>query len=100
MLTEVAYLLRRRHQLVTALLESARGEFLHLLPLEDADIDGINAIRRQYRDQRFDLADVCLMYLAEREGVRSILTLDADFRVFRKADGSHLSVVHIEGAEV
>ena len=97
-LTEAAYLLRHRQDLVTSLLQSARGQFLRILPLEEGDLPGINAIRDKYRDQQLDLADACLMQLAEREGVRRVLTLDRDFRRFRTADGEGLELVAVEGA--
>lgn len=100
MLTEAAYLMRHRPALVTSLFRSVQGKFLQILPLEEGDLAGINSIRIKYEDQRFDLADACLMYLAEREGLRHIVTLDGDFRVFQKTDGSHLSLVPILGVSI
>lgn len=96
-LTETAYLLRHRHDVVTSLLRSAQGGFLRLLPLEEGDLEGINAIREKYSDQRLDLADACLMYLCEREGVHQVFTLDGDFRTFRTRTGGHLNLVSIQG---
>lgn len=99
-LTETAYLLRHRQDLVASLLESADGRFLRILPLEERDLPGINAILSKYGDQKLDLADACLMYLAEREGVRSVLTLDTEFRLFRTTGGEHLALVPIAGVHI
>ncbi len=93
-ITEAAYLLRGRPNEVRALLESFPGGFLQLVPLDASDILGIQAILDQYQDQGFQLADACLMYLAEREKVDCVFTLDRrDFSVFRTARGAALTVL-------
>lgn len=89
--TEAAYLLSQRPEEVEALLTSFQSGFLSFLPLQEADLQGIQAIQKRFDDQSFDLADVCLMHLAEREGIDTVFTLDRrDFGIYRTAEGKAL----------
>lgn len=44
---------------------------------------GLRQIFRKYKDREVDLADACLVYLAEQLDTGEILTLDRDFEVYR-----------------
>jgi predicted nucleic acid-binding protein len=81
---EAIYLLADRldHQdFVWQMLE--RGA-LQLLPVGLDDIPRIRELMRKYADQPMDLADAALIRVAEREGVRTIFTVDKrDFAVYR-----------------
>lgn len=44
---------------------------------------GVKQILRKYRDRHIDLADACLIRLADEFGTADILTLDGDFAVYR-----------------
>lgn len=91
--TEAAYLLRRYRVGLDALLSRIELRRVELLPLGPEDAPGIAGILRRFHDQGFDLADACLMHLAERDGIRHVFTLDQrHFRVFRKMDGSALQL--------
>lgn len=93
-LTEAAYLLRGRPEHVRQLLELTKQGVLEILPLTSADVDGINEILARFADQRFQLADACLMHLAEREGIEHVFTLDVrDFSIYRTPSGKPLSIV-------
>jgi len=93
-LTEAAYLLRSHPAQVRELLAAVNGGFLRVLPLRSPDVVGINAILEQYEDQSFQLADAALMYLAQRENVSTIFTLDRkDFSVYRPASGKSLTIL-------
>lgn len=57
---------------------------LKLLPLEVNDLPRIRELMRQYRDLPMDLADAALIRVAEREGIRTIFTVDRrDFSIYR-----------------
>ena len=43
----------------------------------------VRSILRKYRDRRIDLADACLIRMAEEYGTGDILTLDKDFAIYR-----------------
>jgi predicted nucleic acid-binding protein len=47
------------------------------------DSIGVRSILRKYRDRRIDLADACLICMAEELGTGEILTLDKDFEIYR-----------------
>jgi predicted nucleic acid-binding protein len=61
----------------------ARGA-VQLLPLGLGDAPRIRELMRKYADRRMDLADAALVRVAEREGIRTIFTVDRkDFGVYR-----------------
>jgi predicted nucleic acid-binding protein len=59
-----------------------RGALLLHNPHAD-EWERVRELMEQYRDTPMDLADASLVALAEHSGVRQILTLDSDFRVYR-----------------
>jgi len=92
-LTEVAHLAKTKAS-VRSLVASADGTFLNILPLVASDIAGIHSILGQYADQEFDLADACLMHLANRQSIETVFTLDVkDFSVYRNPNGQRLSIL-------
>ncbi len=83
-LTEAAWLLRRRPAALAKLFESFAAGMLDFLPLDADDLAAIAAIMHRYRDARLQLADAALVHLAEREGIRTVFTLDRrDFSIVR-----------------
>ena len=49
---------------------------------------------RKYSDRKVDFADASLVWLAERSGLRQILTVDvADFSTFRLSNGKRFELV-------
>jgi predicted nucleic acid-binding protein len=83
-ITEAAWLLRRRPGGVRQLLDSISAGFLELLPVESAEAAEIGKVIEKYRNIRPQLADAALVYLAERDGFDVIFTLDRrDFSVFQ-----------------
>jgi uncharacterized protein len=47
------------------------------------DAGEIQRILRRYRDREVDLADACLIHLANELRTGEILTLDRDFEIYR-----------------
>jgi uncharacterized protein len=45
--------------------------------------ESVQKIFAKYRDREIDLADACLIHLANELGTGDILTLDGDFHVYR-----------------
>lgn len=59
-----------------------------LRQIEPAHLPDIAALLRRYADQRIDLADACLIWLAGQEKTNRILTVDQrDFSVYRTPSG-------------
>ena len=85
-ITEAAWLLRRHPRAVEKLLLGSAGSFLELAHLSGAEAVPIAEILNRYAGLRPQLADATLVYLAERENVHTIFTLDRrDFSVYRTA---------------
>ena len=87
-ITEAAWLLRSHPRAVQQLLRSCNsgklGGFLELLPLAGAEAGAIAQVMKEYQDIRPQLADAALVYLAGRERIDTIFTLNRrDFAVYR-----------------
>ena len=93
-ITEAAWLLRRFPSAVRQLLRSIDAGFLELLPLAGAEAEAIAALMNRYEDIHPQLADVALVYLANREKIDTIFTLDRrDFSIFRYGRKSSFHIV-------
>lgn len=87
-LAEAMHLARRVRGAQDALLAmvergSVRAEFS-----VQAEVTSVRALMAKYRDRPMDLADACLVRMAELEPRASVLTLDSDFAVYRR-NGRH-----------
>jgi predicted nucleic acid-binding protein len=83
-ITEAAWLLRRSPRAVQQLLSSMNTGFLDLLPLAGTEAKAIAALMKRYESIRPQLADAALVYLAGRERIETIFTLDRrDFSIYR-----------------
>ena len=77
-----------------ALLDLAQSELLKTLELPVAAYGEIGAIFHKYADRDIDFADAALIWLAERTGLRQILTVDrTDFGVYRLRSGKRFDLV-------
>ena len=71
-----------------ALLEWIAAGGLVIVAVENADLRAISARMLRYRDTPMDFADASLLWLADRLGTRSVLTIDErGFGAFRLAGG-------------
>jgi uncharacterized protein len=85
-ITEAAWLLRAYPRVVQQLLRSTNSGFLELLPLAGEEGKALADLMKNYEDIQPQLADAALVYLADREGIDMIFTLDRrDFSVYRSA---------------
>ena len=93
-ITEAAWLLRKSPRAVQRLLQSIDGRFLELLPLAGAEAGDIAALMKRYEDIHPQLADAALVYLAGREKIGTIFTLDRrDFNIYRSGRRSTIRIV-------
>lgn len=82
--TETMYMLRGLPDAQRALWEMVQMGDLQLVFLGLDDIPRIRELMLKYADQPMDLADAALVTVAEREGIRTIFTVDKkDFSVYR-----------------
>jgi uncharacterized protein len=82
-ITEAARMLRQSAS-VFRLLASLNSDFLEILPLAGSEADAIAEVMKRYASIRTQLADAALVYLAERERIDTVFTLDRrDFSICR-----------------
>ena len=82
-IAESCYLLRNVRGAVDAILENVETGIFQIPSHLSQSAARVRHILRKYKDREVDLADVCLVYLAEQLGVGDILTLDRDFEFYR-----------------
>jgi predicted nucleic acid-binding protein len=93
-ITEAAWLLRKSPRAVQQLLRSIDGGFLELLPLAGAEAEAIAALMKRCEDIHPQLADIVLVYLANREKIDTIFTLDQrDFSIYRSGRRTTFRIV-------
>ena len=82
-IAESCYLLRNLAGAAEAVIENVASEIFQV-PLQlSREAAGVKQILRKYQDRQIDLADACLIRLADEFGTADILTLDRDFAVYR-----------------
>jgi uncharacterized protein len=82
-IAEACYLLRRLRGAPDAVLANVeRGVFQVPFRL-DATVGAIRVLMKRYASVPMDLADACLVHLADTLEIGAILTLDSDFGVYR-----------------
>ena len=82
-IAETCYLLRQLRGAAETVLENVAAGIFQI-PLQlSASAGDVRRILYKYRDQNIDLADACLIHLANEFGTGEILTLDGDFEVYR-----------------
>ena len=83
-LTEAVYLVQRWPSAQMELLNLVESGALRILPFGRDDVARVKALMTKYRDLPMDLADAALVRVAEREGIRTIFTIDRrDFSLYR-----------------
>ena len=83
-ITEAHWLLRRQPRGVDGLFRAFSAGLLELAPLGADALDWIAGFLKKYRKSGAQLADAALVYLAERDNIETIFTLDRrDFSIFR-----------------
>jgi predicted nucleic acid-binding protein len=65
------------------LLEFVDDGLLEIEPLAKEDLLSIRSLVDAYQDTPMDFADASLVLTAERQGLRTIFSLDKDFWIYR-----------------
>jgi predicted nucleic acid-binding protein len=83
-LTEAAWILRKQYRPLDRIAKAHAAGMFSLLPIEADALSDIAAAMRRYEALGLQLADAALVYLAERENIRTVFTLDRrDFLIIR-----------------
>lgn len=92
-ITEAAWLLRREPGAMKVIDGLVSSGAVRLVELDAHALSWAVAFMERYASLGAQLADAALMYLAERESIETVFTLDRrDFGVYRTSDGRALSV--------
>ena len=83
-LAEANWLLRSRPLAVQQMLYWVHSGIIRLLPIGEEATIWIMSFLRKYQKLQPQLADACLVYLAEQEDIDTVFTLDRrDFSAYR-----------------
>ena len=83
-LTEAAFLLTREGRDADAVFELLERKVIRIaLSVQEEQAD-LRALMHRYRNRSMSLADACLVRLSEIHKSGEILTLDSDFRIYRR----------------
>ncbi len=82
--TEMFHLLGHHPPSVDAAWTFLRSGAVRVLPITDADSADLERLMKRYADRPMNFADATLVWLAERESLITILTIDHnDFETYR-----------------
>ena len=82
-ITESCYLLRNLSGAPEAVIENIAAGIFQVPFQLSRDTAGVKQVLRKYKDRKIDLADACLIRLADQFGTGDILTLDQGFAIYR-----------------
>ncbi len=82
-ITERCYLLRNLSGAPEAVIENVAAGIFQVPFQLSHETPAVKLVMRKYRDRTIDLADACLICLADQFGTADILTLDQDFGIYR-----------------
>lgn len=82
-IAESCYLLRNLPGAPEAVVENVAAGIFQIPFQLSRETAGVKQALRKYRDRKIDLADACLIRLADEFESADILTLDKDFEIYR-----------------
>lgn len=83
-LTEAAFLLKREGRDTDALFALLERGVIRVAIAVEKEQSDLRALMRRYRNRPMSLADACLVRLSEIHSTAEVLTLDGDFRIYRR----------------
>ena len=88
------YLLGFSWSLQAALWQIIPAEEIAIAMVDHSDVARMRELMERYRTLPMDLADASLVRVAERDGVRTVFTLDRrDFTVYRPARTGRFTII-------
>jgi uncharacterized protein len=82
-IAESCYLLRNFPGAPEAVIDNVVARIFQIPFQISQEAVGVKQILRKYRDRKIDLADACLIRLADEFETPDVLTLDKDFTIYR-----------------
>lgn len=81
--TETLHLLDFNRNAQINFMEWIHRGGIEIANIENADFGRLKELTEKYRDLPMDFADSCLVYLAEKDNLNTIATIDRDFSIYR-----------------
>ncbi len=82
-ITEVTHMLDFNLQVQINFLKWVEMGALSLYSIEQHELREIIKMMSKYTNVPMDLADSSLMYVAQKEGIKNIVSIDSDFDIYR-----------------
>lgn len=92
-LTETFHLIRPGRREMENAWAFIRSGAVSIAQIEDSELPEIHNLMSRYSDHPMDFADATLVYLANRERLSTVFTVDSDFRTYRIGGRSHFRIV-------
>jgi predicted nucleic acid-binding protein len=92
-LTEVCFLLQRVYLGREKALQLVKQGYIKIPFCLSKEIETVEKLMPRYNSVPMSLADACLVRMTEIYTDASILTLDSDFRIYRKHRNQEISVI-------
>ena len=89
-LTEVSHLLDFNGQVQRDFLRWVRDGAVQLVDVTADDLSRLCELTEKYADRPMDFADGTLVLIAERTGIKAVVSLDSDFDIYRLKSGKPL----------
>lgn len=82
-ITEVSYMLSFNVEVQIQFFEWIMKEGVLIQEIQQVDISRIVELTKKYRDRPMDFADATLVVVAEKTGLKQIISIDSDFDIYR-----------------
>lgn len=82
-ITEVSHMLDFNLQVQIDFLKWCEVGGIEVYDISQTEISNIRIMMEKYIDVPMDLADATLMYIANKENIKNILSIDSDFDIYR-----------------
>jgi len=93
-ITEAVWIARRYPSAIASILTAVRRGSIDVIHIDRDGTGELQGLLERYASLKPQLADVALVYLAERERIDTVFTLDRrDFSVYRTASGKALRMI-------
>ena len=96
-LTEIFHLIKRLRAEVDEVWTQLRLGTIQIATIKNSELPALEKLMRRYRDLPMDFADATLVYLAERESIPVIFTVDQnDFATYRIGGKRRFQILPVE----
>jgi hypothetical protein len=92
-ITEAFHLLGFSHTVQDNLWEFIERGTVLIYALDKTFVQTCRELMRKYHDLPMDLADASLVAVADAENIRTIFTLDKDFKVYKTKQNKHFKLL-------